>query len=294
MNIRNPANDVLCQIIHADDFLRRKRHIGFHACNAALIDNRTDERQEFAGTDALVKQIHQPADARRNALGAQQIDGVGGHAHKIAQCAVGIDAGILFPCAGQDAARDALIELVPVPHRHGQVADHAVLLMIQAEFPGFHARRADVAIGDDIHANRLQLLFGAGIQNGRPFQVDGGPRIGHLSAESESVNRSRHAVDRIVGDVADEIVVAHGAGDRTENKFRFIDAKIVGSDVVIAGQQRTVENLGFRMGDGLLDAGVQQHGRCGEDDVVSLARQLIDDGRGVLRGYVFTRSGFNS
>ena len=171
-----------------------------------------------------MQQIDQPAHARRKALGTQQIDGVGGHAHEIAHGAVGIAAGVVFPCAGEDAARDTLIDGFPVPHGHGQVVDDAAFFAVQAECAGFHLRRADVPVGNDMNAEGSEFLFGIGIGKRGPFQIDLCARIGHLRAESECIDRGRYAVNRIVRDVADSIIVCHGAGDCAENKLGFIDA----------------------------------------------------------------------
>ena len=170
----------------------------------------------------------------------------------------------------------------------------AVLLVIQAECAGLHVRRADVAVGNDVHALLRERLLGAALRDCGPFQHDPRARIGHLRAEGEGVDGRGHAVDGIIRDVADEVVVGHRAGDRAEDELGLVDAQVIRAHVVIAGQQRAVEDFHLRMRDGLADAGVQEHRGRGEDDVIALRSQAVDDGLRLLLLDVFAERGLHA
>ena len=171
--------------------------------------------------------------------------------------AVGGVLALVAPCAGQDAADDALVQLAPVPNRHGEVGDHAVLLVIQAERARFQMRRAAVAAGDDVHAARGQRRLRAVAGQGGPFQHDLGARVDHLRAEGEGSDRRWRAVDGVIRDVADFVAFRQGGGNRAQDKFGLVHAQVVAAYIVVAGQQRTVEDFGVRV-DGTLTAAVTE------------------------------------
>ena len=144
--------------------------------------------------------------------------------------------------------------------------------MVRVLLVGLHLVRPGVD-----HDTLVQQLFlPVRALHCRPLEVDLRLRVNHRRADREGIDVRDHAVDRVVGDVADPVVAAERRRERAEHKFHAVEAAIVRAHRVVREVDRAVQEGDFRVLDRLLQGRAHHRGRSCEDDVGTVFHGGVD------------------
>ena len=111
-----------------------------------------------------------------------------------------------------------------------------------------------------------------------PPELDLGPGIGQLSAQGEGIDGSGDTEIGIGSDVADPVVIGHGAGDGAGDELALIDPAVVGADGAIGLVHGAIEEPDLGILHRGLQGGPAQRRRGGEDHLSAVGHRLLDGG----------------
>src|SRR5216683_5775192 len=171
----------------------------------------------------------------------------------------------------------------------GTELDHVGVLsegIRASRFGDLHRRRAVGVLHDHVGALVEQRLAGVGLLAGiepriDPDDLDLDPRIDGLGTEDGGIDSGDYLRDRERADIAEHTRLRHLGGDPSLDIAAFIEPGRIGCHVLVALVAGVVleENVRIFLCD--LDRRVHVAERCGEDQLVAGAGQLLDRALGV-------------
>ena len=192
----------------------------------------------------------------------------------------------MFPAAGQDAADDKFIEFAPAP-AGGRQGDQVAPVIHQigtvvAEVQVHPGLGGGLAVGDDPDAVGKEVRLGRTLQTG-PAQFDLGSGVGHLGAQGKGVDGGGNAKNGVGGDVADAVILGHGAGNGAGDEFCFVDPAVISTDAGIGLVHRAVQESDLGIFHRGLQGGPAHQGRGGEYHLGTFLHGLFNQLGGKLR-----------
>ena len=163
--------------------------------------------------------------------------------------------------------------------RHVRALAEAVDLALLANL---QRRRAVGVGGDEIAAEIGEGLGGGGflgrIEPGIDHhQLGGDLRVDRLRRQGERVHPHHDFGDLERTEIADHPCLRHASGDRADHRSALIEALVVKADVVGLLVTGAMLELGVRQLLGGLDRLVHEAEGRGEDQLVALLREVLDD-----------------
>ena len=155
----------------------------------------------------------------------------------------------MLPAAVQHTQDNPLVKFPPIPERHREREQFLLItdFVCPPDKGTQRAARIDgVPVGDDGRSFLQQLMQGVSREAG-PAELHLCPWICHPCAERKRVDIGRIPDYRIIGDIADGVILRHRAGDRPGNEFAFVHPAVIHSHAGIRLRERTVEHPDIRM-----------------------------------------------
>ena len=280
--IRNGALNAFDKVAHAKQVAIARDLTGGDNNLAALILERTGERMECTGFDRCGFFSNEGADIGRDLVTVVgQFDQPFFHAPPEL---------LGLPGALMDFLGDLGIEGTPVPDRSGQegVGGEAAHVGIVADdigaacFCGLQGGRSILVHGQDIGTDVKQAVggipLGTRVEPGLgPDDAHFGVRVDAFDPQGKGVDAADNFWDREGGNVADDVLLGHLAGDDPGQVAWFIHAAEVGADIVSGLVAGAVHEDDLRVALGNIDGGIHVAEAGGENQVVAALHQPVDD-----------------
>ena len=211
------------------------------------------------------------------------VDDTAVHAPPVVQRLFGV--GALLPGAVQNRTHHLFIEAAPQPNRGSQGCQHTFLTnkigAVGAKFAVLVAIGGNITVGDDFIATADKVGNGIAGQ-AAPTQIHLGTGIGQLRTQGKGIDGCGHTVNGGRADIADVVMVGHGAGNGAGDELGLVHPGIVAADAGIGHVHRAVEKPHLLMANGGTGGGMGQLGRGGKHQLRALLHRQLQQAVGLL------------
>ena len=227
--------------------------VGLH--RTVLGGNAPPEGVENAVLQALFQNLRKLMHALRKLFGQPDADDAAVHAQPVVQG--GGFSLVPLPASGENTADDEFIELAPDPDGRSQRDQVAPVVhqvgAVVAEVQIHFRLGGRVPVGYHPDAVRQQVGLRRSLDTGPP-QLDLRPWVGHLRPQRKGIDGCGNAEDRVGRDIADAVVLGHGARNGAGDELRLVDTPVIGADAGI----RLIDGAVKETHLGILHRGLQR------------------------------------